>query len=148
MADHLSPERRSWNMARIRNKDTKPEIILRSHLHRMGFRFRKNVTGLPGSPDIVLPRFKTVFFVNGCFWHRHSGCAKTTTPATNTDYWLPKFVGTVKRDRKANEMLRKDGWSVIVVWECQLQGATDMVAGKIARHLSKKTPLNMIRKRD
>ena len=87
MADHLTPEQRSWNMAQIKGKDTKPEVLVRSMLHRAGYRFRKNVKNLPGKPDIVLPKYKTVIFVHGCFWHRHKGCKGATIPKTRTEWW-------------------------------------------------------------
>ena len=99
MADVHTPEQRSFNMSRIRGADTKPEILLRSLLHRAGFRFRKNVRSLPGTPDIVLPKFQTVIFVHGCFWHRHAGCRFATTPKSNEAFWEAKFAATVQRDR-------------------------------------------------
>jgi DNA mismatch endonuclease (patch repair protein) len=120
-------------MSRIRGKDTKPEKVLRSLLHRGGFRFRKHVTTLPGKPDIVLPRYRAAILVHGCYWHRHAGCKYATTPATNAEFWTKKFVGTVERDQKAEEALRALGWRVFTVWECDLrsrpeQAAHDLVA--------------------
>ena len=109
MADRISPEHRSWNMSRMRGKDTGPELCLRSLLHRAGFRYRLHDTTLPGKPDLVLPRYRTVIFVHGCYWHRHSGCKYATTPRTRTDFWLAKFQGTVERDRRAVEELRFRG---------------------------------------
>ncbi|MDF1741815.1 MAG: DNA mismatch endonuclease Vsr [Verrucomicrobiales bacterium] len=122
MTDHLSPERRSWNMSRIRNRDTKPEIMVRSILHGLGFRFTVNGPKnkkLPGKPDIVLPRYRTVVFVHGCYWHRHKGCKETTTPKTRTEWWQAKFDSNVERDKRNQKELRKLGWKVIVVWECE-----------------------------
>lgn len=121
MADHLTPEQRSWNMAQIKGKETMPEVLVRSLLHRAGYRFRKNVKGLPGKPDIVLPRYRTVIFVHGCFWHRHKGCRYATTPSTNKTFWKKKFERNIANDKKHTRHLRKLGWYVIIVWECQLK---------------------------
>ncbi len=121
MADRISKERRSWNMSRIRSKDTKPEVMLRSALHRIGFRFRKNDSRLPGNPDIVLPKYHTVIFVHGCYWHRHKGCKKATTPKTNTEFWTKKFAENVNRDKEVKKDLENRGWRVTVVWECELE---------------------------
>lgn len=109
-------------MARVRQRDTAPELAVRSVLHGLGFRFTvngpKNRT-LPGRPDIVLPARHTIVFVHGCFWHRHAGCAKTTTPATNRAYWLPKFAANVRRDKRQRARLVRIGWRVVTIWECQ-----------------------------
>lgn len=121
VADSLTPEKRSWNMSRISGKNTKPEIAVRSLLHRSGFRFRLNQKDLPGKPDIVLKKYKTVVFVHGCFWHRHKGCPDTTTPKTRTEFWQSKFDDTVKRDKRNIVSLRKLNWKVVVVWECELK---------------------------
>ena len=107
-------------MRRVRGKNTAPEKAVRSLLHRLGFRFRLHRADLPGKPDVVLPRYKTVVFVHGCFWHRHVGCAHASTPASRQGYWLPKFRRTIKRDKANQEELRRLGWNVIVVWECEL----------------------------
>lgn len=117
--DNLSPERRSWNMSRIRGKDTKPELVVRSMLHRMGLRFRLHRKDLPGKPDIVLPKYRTVIFVHGCFWHRHRNCRFAYTPKTRQEFWQQKFVGTVERDKKKAKQLRRLGWRVMTVWECE-----------------------------
>jgi len=108
-------------MRRVRGKDTTPEMLVRSLLHRLGFRFRLHRADLPGKPDLVLPRYKTAIFVHGCFWHRHADCPRASTPATRQEYWLPKFQRTVERDRRNQERLRCGGWNVIVVWECELR---------------------------
>lgn len=121
MADRISAEHRSWNMSRIRGKDTKPEIVLRSLMHRAGFRYRLHDKRLPGKPDLVLPKYRTAIFVNGCFWHRHRGCSKATTPKTNTAFWTKKFEDTVERDARKQAELIARGWRVITVWECTLQ---------------------------
>ena len=119
MADKISPKRRSWNMSRIKGKNTKPEMIVRSMLHKMGYRFRLHRKDLPGNPDIVLPKYKTVIFVNGCFWHRHEGCKYAYMPKSRVDFWQKKFSDTIKRDRKNKADLESAGWKIIVIWECQ-----------------------------
>lgn len=121
MADHLTPEKRSWNMAQIKGKNTKPEILVRSMLHRAGYRFSLHRKDLPGKPDIVLPKYRTVIFVHGCFWHRHKNCKYATTPGTNVEFWQKKFERNVSNDRKHSRELRRLGWHVITVWECQLK---------------------------
>jgi len=120
MADRISEERRSWNMSRIKGKDTKPEKIVRSYLHRKGYRFRLHRKDLPGRPDIVLPRYKTVIFVNGCFWHRHKDCKYAYNPKSRKQFWKKKFAENVARDKKNTELLREKGWKVIVIWECEV----------------------------
>ena len=135
MADRISPEHRSWNMSRIRGKDTGPELCLRSLLHRAGFRYRLHDTTLPGKPDLVFPRYRTVIFVHGCYWHRHSGCKYAATPRTRTDFWLAKFQGTVERDRRTAEALTQRGWRVITVWECELKRDPAGVVFEIRRQL-------------
>lgn len=118
---------RSENMSRIRSKDTAPEIALRKRLHADGWRYRCNVARLPGKPDIVFISARVAVFVHGCFWHKHPGCRRATRPGSNRSYWDAKLQGNVERDRKHAAVLRKDGWRVLVVWECQTR------AGKIAR---------------
>ncbi len=108
-------------MSRIKGKDTKPERVVRSVLHRMGYRFRLHRRDLPGRPDIVLPKYHTVVFVHGCFWHRHPKCKYSYTPKTRVAFWKKKFRDNVKRDKKNRKSLRKAGWKLIVVWECQTQ---------------------------
>lgn len=124
MTDSLSPALRSERMARIRSKDTAPEMRLRQQLHRRGLRFRLHSGKLPGKPDLVFPRYKVVVFVHGCFWHRHEGCKIATTPKSNTEFWLAKFERNKNRDREVIEAIRQSGWKVIVVWECQLKPAS------------------------
>ncbi|NTV91900.1 MAG: DNA mismatch endonuclease Vsr, partial [Chlorobiaceae bacterium] len=109
MADKINRERRSWNMSRIRSKDTKPEILLRKALHEMGFRYRLHDRKLPGSPDLVFPKYRAVIFVHGCFWHRH-GCKATATPSTNQEFWLKKFADTITRDKRNIQDLLDCGW--------------------------------------
>ena len=107
-------------MSRIRSKDTAAEVKVRKYLFSQGFRYRKNVAELPGKPDIVLPKYKTVIFVHGCFWHRHEGCKRAATPKTRQEYWLPKFERNVMNDRKHAEKLSTSGWKVLVLWECEI----------------------------
>ena len=108
-------------MSRIRAKNTKPEKIVRSTIHRMGYRFSLHNKGLPGKPDITLPKYKTVIFVHGCFWHRHENCKYSTTPKSNVDFWTNKFEDNIKRDQSNYEALRKIGWKVVVIWECEVK---------------------------
>ena len=121
MVDVLTKERRSWNMSRIRGKDTGPEKSLRSLLHGAGLRFRLHKKDLPGRPDLVLARYRTAIFVHGCYWHRHPGCRFATTPSSNRQFWLDKFAGTVTRDKRNREDLDNLGWKVLTVWECDLK---------------------------
>ena len=117
--DTLTPERRSWNMSRIRSRDTTPERLVRSLLHRMGYRFRLHRKDLPGRPDIVLPRYRTVVLVHGCYWHRHPACRLTYTPKSNREFWETKFAENVSRDSRQYEELGAMGWRAIIVWECE-----------------------------
>jgi DNA mismatch endonuclease, patch repair protein len=130
MTDKISEEHRSWNMSRIKSRNTKPEILVCSLLHRMGFRFRlhgkvskkyhpKGV--LPGKPDVVLVKYKTVIFVHGCFWHMHEGCKDATIPKTRTEWWLSKLNSNVERDNKNIKELKNTGWKIIIVWECEIK---------------------------
>jgi DNA mismatch endonuclease, patch repair protein len=121
--DSLTKRARSWNMSRIRGRDTAPERAVRSILHRLGYRFRLHSRSLPGRPDVVLPRYKTVVFVHGCFWHRHKRCPFAYMPKSRTKFWTEKFTGNVERDRRAVRTLRSVGWRVLVVWECELRDA-------------------------
>ena len=121
MADNHSKEARSYNMSRIRGKDTKPEEIVRKYLFSKGLRFRKNDKRYPGHPDIVLPRYKTIVFVHGCFWHFHDGCKYAVMPSSNVEFWKKKLYGNKERDYKVQKELEDMGWRVIIVWECQLR---------------------------
>jgi len=118
MTDILTPQKRSWNMSRIRCKDTKPERLVRSLLHRMGFRFVLHRKNLPGKPDVVLPKHGIAVFVHGCFWHRHKGCKYAYTPKSRIKFWLNKFRDNTQRDKRNKIALRKIGWRVVTVWEC------------------------------
>ena len=117
--DRLTKQHRSWNMSRIRGKDTKPELLVRSMLHRMGFRFRLHRKELPGKPDIVLPAYRTVIFVHGCFWHRHPGCRFAYNPRSRVDFWQAKFRRNVERHEEVERALDALGWRVVVIWECE-----------------------------
>lgn len=119
--DILTPEQRKRNMSAIKGRDTKPEILLRKLLHSLGYRFRIQRKDLPGRPDIVLPRYKTAIFVNGCFWHRHEGCKLASTPATNSDFWQKKFTANVERDVRNYAALKELGWNVLIIWECEVK---------------------------
>ena len=132
--DTLSPSQRSQVMGRVRSKDTRPELAVRSLLHGMGYRFRLHSTELPGKPDIVLPRHQVAIFVHGCFWHRHPGCRANRTPKSRLAFWRAKFSANVKRDRAARQALRRHGWRVLVVWECELADP-DHLRGKLARFI-------------
>lgn len=126
--DHLSPEARSANMARIKGADTRPELTVRRALHALGYRFRLHRRDLPGSPDIVLPRLKTVIFVHGCYWHRHPGCRRATDPSTRSEFWQAKFARTVTRDREQRDRLIETGWNVLTIWECETRDRVAIVA--------------------
>ena len=115
---------RSYNMSRIKGKNTKPEELVRKYLFSQGFRYRKNDKRLPGSPDIVLPKYKTVIFVNGCFWHGHEGCKHFVWPKSNEEFWKNKITTNITRDKQKTKDLEALGWNVIVVWECELKKAT------------------------
>lgn len=118
--DTLKPEERSALMAKIKGKDTKPEILIRKYLFSKGLRFRKNDKRYPGKPDLVLPKYHVALFVNGCFWHRHPDCKIATTPRSNQEYWQAKFAKNIANDKKKHAALEEMGWRVLVVWECEL----------------------------
>lgn len=134
MTDPFTRETRSKIMASVKGSDTTPEKTVRSWLHGLGFRFRLNVPLLPGKPDIVLPKYGAIILVHGCFWHRHKNCARSTMPASNVDFWVEKFNKTKVRDRRVVRSLRKLGWRVAVVWECQLR-EPDRVISRLVRFL-------------
>lgn len=139
MVDRITPEQRSWNMAQIKGKNTKPELMVRSMLHRAGYRFTVNGPlnkNLPGKPDIVLPKYKTVIFVHGCFWHRHKDCKDATTPKTRTEWWQEKFDKNTARDRRNQKELKSLGWNVIIIWTCQLEKNPTTVLRKAERSLT------------
>lgn len=119
--DRISPEQRSQNMAQVKSKNTKPEMLVRSLLHRMGYRFRLHIKTLPGHPDVVLPRYKAVIFVHGCFWHGHEGCKRATMPATRTEFWRKKIDGNQSRDRRNLNALEELGYRCLVIWQCEMK---------------------------
>jgi DNA mismatch endonuclease (patch repair protein) len=123
MADIVTSEKRSYVMSCVGSKDTKPELIVRKYLHSQGFRFRLHQKDLPGKPDIVLPRFKTVIFVHGCLWHGHSGCRRAQLPATRTEWWAQKITRTQGRDAEQQAKLREAGWRIAIIWEFQLKAS-------------------------
>jgi len=122
-------------MARVKGKNTKPEILVRSMVHRMGFRFRLHRKDLPGKPDIVLPRHQKIIFINGCFWHGHKNCPRSKRPETNIDFWEAKIDGNIKRDARIRRQFRKDGWKVLTVWECETRKA-DVLYRRLKRFLN------------
>ncbi|MFZ0934203.1 MAG: very short patch repair endonuclease [Bryobacteraceae bacterium] len=133
--DRLSPERRSESMRRIRCKDTSPEMAVRRLVHGMGFRYRLHVQALPGRPDMVFPRLKKIIQVQGCFWHQHRGCTQAHIPKTRIQYWRPKLKKNQRRDRANEKRLRKEGWDVLTIWECEAK-ALGTVASRISEFLS------------
>ncbi len=126
MADIIDSQRRSENMARIKGRDTGPELVVRRIAHRMGLRFRLHRKDLPGRPDLVFPRHRLAVFVHGCFWHRHSGCRYAYTPKSRVAFWMKKFAGNVTRDQRNEEALRNLGWQVLVIWECETRDEDHM----------------------
>ena len=137
MPDTFDSATRSRIMARVRSRNTGPELVLRRALHARGLRYKLHDSGLPGRPDLVFPRFGAVCFVHGCFWHRHDGCPRATTPATNRGYWEQKFEANVRRDREHRATLLEAGWRVGVVWECALhpKGGLEEVVVRVDRWL-------------
>ena len=135
MTDNLTPEKRSWNMGLIRSRDTKPERLVRHILHSHGYRFRLHRKDLPGKPDIILPRYNTAIFVNGCFWHQHQGCKRSNIPKSNLNYWINKLSRNVQRDKENKRMLKKAGWKILIIWECECK-APDKLVAKLVKQLS------------
>ncbi len=121
MADNHTKEVRSYNMSRIQSRNNKIEDMVRKYLFSKGFRYRKNVKTLPGKPDIVMAKYKTVIFINGCFWHMHEGCSNFVLPKSNLSYWLPKLTRNKERDTQNIKILESNGWNVIIIWECELK---------------------------
>jgi DNA mismatch endonuclease (patch repair protein) len=135
--DRLTQKHRSWNMSRVHSEDTKPEIVVRLFLHRHGFRYVLHDKRLPGKPDIVLPKYKTVIEVRGCFWHRHKDCKIATMPSTHVEFWQEKFKRNVERDNVNESELRKLGWNIIVVWECEIKSRLNDLPAIIRRNVEK-----------
>lgn len=136
MSDTLSKEKRSWNMSRIVSKNTKPELIVRSLLHKMGYRFRLHSNKIPGKPDIILSKYHTVIFVHGCFWHQHKNCKDGKIPKSNTVYWIEKLNKNIQRDKENIKAIKRMGWKFLVVWECQLENI-DRIKSKFRNALIK-----------
>lgn len=123
MTDRITPEQRSRLMSRVKSKNSRPEMVIRRLIFAMGYRFRLHAPNLPGHPDIVFPSKRKVIFVHGCFWHRHAGCKRASTPSSRQEYWLPKFARTLERDTEAVQRLGAMGWSSLIIWECETQDA-------------------------
>lgn len=121
MSDIVSQKKRTEMMSSVKQKNTKPELLLRKMLHKHGFRFRLHDKKLPGTPDIIMPKYKTVIFVHGCFWHQHKGCRKSRRPTSNVGFWNSKLDKNIERDKTKSEALKKLGWKVLVIWECELK---------------------------
>lgn len=148
MADFMNRTQRSRAMAAVRRSETAIERTLRSHLHRKGFRFRKNVKDLPGRPDIVLTKHRCVVFVHGCFWHHHKNCKRSKLPTTRHAFWAKKIGDNVKRDQRQTRALRKDGWKVITVWECSLKVDTtgkERILERVIAHITSQNGSNEVR---
>jgi DNA mismatch endonuclease (patch repair protein) len=121
MADVHDAVTRSYNMSRIKGKNTKPELLLRKVLHAYGFRYRLHVQSLPGRPDIVMPAYRTAIFIHGCFWHGHQGCRYFVTPKTRTEWWTDKINRNIANDKNASDRLKNLGWKIVTIWECELK---------------------------
>ena len=132
--DIISKAVRSKNMSNIRSTDTVPEVTVRRLLHSMGYRFRLHKKGLPGNPDICLPKYKTIIFVHGCFWHHHPNCKDGHFPKSNRSYWMPKINRNINRDKNIKRELKKLGWKVIIIWGCEIKN-TDRVVKKLQKSL-------------
>ena len=128
MTDRLTPRQRSAHMARIRGEDTRPELVVRRALHAAGYRYRLHLRRMPARPDIVLPKFRAVVLVHGCFWHRHEGCRLAYMPKSRIDFWNEKFSGNLLRDHRQHKALLDSGWRVLVIWECALRGTARQLA--------------------
>jgi DNA mismatch endonuclease (patch repair protein) len=134
--DVFSQEKRSQVMSKIKDKDTKPEKIIRTMLHNMGYRFRLHRRDMPGNPDIVLPKYKKVIFVHGCFWHGHKGCARAKRPSSNENFWSEKLAKNMERDKKNQKELIKLGWNYLIIWQCQIKKVnSEKIAQRISMYL-------------
>src|SRR3990172_11949060 len=142
--DTLTPKKRSWNMSRIRGKDTRPEKKMRSLLHAKGYRFKLSDKILPGRPDIVLPKYRAVIFVHGCFWHRHPDCKYAYTPKSRVDFWKEKFAQNVKRDKKNLSLLQRADWLTIVVWECEIKKNSEDVLNRVSEILQQQLTMREV----
>lgn len=142
--DIVPPDKRSQMMAGIRGKDTKPEMVVRKLAHRLGFRFRLHRKDLPGSPDIVFPRLRKVILVNGCFWHRHPGCRFAYTPKSNTEFWLTKLNGNLRRDAAIQDALTASGWGVLIVWECEVSDLSILSRKVLSFLMEESQPISVL----
>ena len=135
MTDTISSDHRSWNMSQIKGKNTKPEIIVRSLVHKKGFRFRLHVKDLPGKPDIVLKKYMIVIFVDGCYWHRHQGCKLAYNPKSKREFWQSKFEANIRRDQEVNRMYKAIPWTMIRIWQCEVNNKNlTELAKKLKKH--------------
>lgn len=134
MPDIFTSEKRSWIMGRVKSRNTKPELLVRSMIHRMGFRFRLHRKDLPGNPDIVLPKHRKVVFIHGCFWHGHEGCPRSKRPTTNIEFWNKKLDQNIERDKRFQRLLKESGWDVLVVWQCETNKPDELLR-KLERFL-------------
>lgn len=139
MVDRLTPTDRSILMGKIRSRDTKPEMLVRRMIFRMGYRYRLHRRDLPSAPDLVFSGLRKVIFVHGCFWHQHAGCDRRRAPASKVGYWAPKLAGNAKRDQRSRCALRRAGWSVLTVWECELR-SLDKLERRISAFLTRRRP--------
>lgn len=154
--DSLSKEKRSWNMSHIKSKNTMPELLVRSLLHRAGYRFRLHVKELPGKPDIVLPKYKTIIEVRGCFWHHHEGCTNAKIPDTRQDWWSLKLAGNKARDKENRNALLCSGWHLLVIWDCLLKEGSksqkisikSFILDAVARFVCNNTPYAELASKD
>ncbi len=137
MVDIFSPEKRSAIMRRIKSRDSKPELIVRKLTHSLGYRYRLHRKDLPGTPDLVFPKYKKVIFVHGCFWHGHNGCKRASLPATNVEFWKKKISGNIVRDTNNYEKLEGSGWKYLIIWQCEIKKSMlDSLANKISLFLN------------
>ncbi len=143
MADIVPPEKRSAMMSAVRGKDTKPELVVRRMLHHEGFRYRLHRRDLPGAPDLVFPKRRVAMFVHGCFWHGHEACRYATVPKTRRDFWVAKVEANQARDARAEEALRKNGWRVVVVWECETRRPDELRHRLVAQLLRRNPKYNL-----
>jgi DNA mismatch endonuclease (patch repair protein) len=135
MTDHLTQQERSRNMSRVKGRDTKPELLVRSIVHRLGYRFRLHGKKLPGRPDVVLARHRKVIFVHGCFWHGHTGCRRAARPSSNREFWDKKIEGNIARDAANIRALRQAGWKALVIWQCAMKDR-ERLENTLAKFLS------------
>jgi DNA mismatch endonuclease (patch repair protein) len=133
VADHVRRDKRSAIMRAVRRKNTRPELFVRKAAHRLGLRFRLQVVDLPGRPDLTFPKWRTVIFVNGCYWHRHDGCKHATTPKSNVAFWVNKFERNVRRDALNNALLSELGWKVVIIWQCEAT-SVDRAQSELSKH--------------